>query len=276
MLDIGGDSDKSESIDQLRDLWASVSSYPVYQSEEAMLHFLNTMCKILGAHSGTWLAMKKLKSNPRRVAADDYAVILEQLGGWAPVAAVYTSKSKNLNGVMNRWLMHARKEGVDPLSQTVLDNFGKSRVHISAELDPELNWADSWLPKKYFSYYGIGDRMMGLYYLTDDCESCLVFDRPADSEAFSAVEKNVLYLAMTGSTELHKRLLMEHGVIRATTPLSKRERETYRLLLTEMSESQIADKMKLSMHTVHDYARGLYKKFQVKGRVGLMALVLGH
>ena len=39
-------------------------------------------------------------------------------------------------------------------------------------------------------------------------------------------------------------------------------------------EAEIAERMGLSSHTVHDYARKLYRKFNVKGRVGLMALVL--
>lgn len=60
----------------------------------------------------------------------------------------------------------------------------------------------------------------------------------------------------------------------SSSMLSNREIDTYRLLLTDLSENQIADRLKLSTHTVHDYARQLYRKFGVKGRVGLMAMVL--
>ena len=87
--------------------------------------------------------------------------------------------------------------------------------------------------------------------------------------------ERVFHLAITGMYDLHRYLGLECGALHASSILSRRERETYRYLLTSMSEGEIAEQMRLSSHTVHDYARKLYKKFNVKGRVGLMALVLG-
>ena len=82
-------------------------------------------------------------------------------------------------------------------------------------------------------------------------------------------------MAVSGLGTLHRNLSIERGAIHASKPLSRRERETYCHLLTSKSESEIAELMGLSSHTVHDYARKLYRKFNVKGRVGLMALVHG-
>lgn len=57
--------------------------------------------------------------------------------------------------------------------------------------------------------------------------------------------------------------------------LSPRMRQTLELLLAGDGEKQVAYKLKLSQHTVHVYAKSLYKHFGVSSRGELLARCLG-
>lgn len=54
--------------------------------------------------------------------------------------------------------------------------------------------------------------------------------------------------------------------------MSPRTRQTLELLLAGDSEKQIAGKLGLSPHTVHDYVKAVYRRFDVCSRPELLAL----
>ena len=58
--------------------------------------------------------------------------------------------------------------------------------------------------------------------------------------------------------------------------LSPRERQVLHLLLTDLSEKEIAYQLGLGWRTTHGYTVSILRKFDVKGRIGLMALWLRH
>jgi DNA-binding NarL/FixJ family response regulator len=59
--------------------------------------------------------------------------------------------------------------------------------------------------------------------------------------------------------------------------LSPRQREVLSLLLAGDTLKEVAEKLKISEHTVGDYVKGIYKNFTVSSRAELMALFIsGH
>jgi DNA-binding CsgD family transcriptional regulator len=58
--------------------------------------------------------------------------------------------------------------------------------------------------------------------------------------------------------------------------LSRREKQTLEALLSGASEKQIAAKLGLSPHTVHQYVKAIYRAFTVQSRAELLARVLGE
>jgi hypothetical protein len=70
--------------------------------------------------------------------------------------------------------------------------------------------------------------------------------------------------------EQHERELTAGAVI---TTLPGRLRNTLHYVLRGLSEKQIASRLDLSQHTVHEYMKGLLKHFGVSSRAGLMARV---
>ncbi len=242
---------------------------------EAMQGVLEGLCTTLSAEDASWLAIRQFKVNDLKMADDHFSLVTEEMDGWVPVAASFLYAVLFVLWVFVWWCLVARKSGVDPISRKLIDEAGEARAFIREDVMSDEEWKTHWMARKFLNFYGVGERMAGALPVIDGCECVIVLDRPIKGEPFSASDKRYFQLAITGLQELHMNLCMEHGAIHASTPLSQRERETYRYLLTTMSEAEIADQMGLSAHTVHDYARKLYRKFNVKGRVGLMALVLG-
>jgi PAS domain S-box-containing protein len=58
--------------------------------------------------------------------------------------------------------------------------------------------------------------------------------------------------------------------------LAPYERKVLELLLTEATEKQIAEKLGLAASTTHSYITGIFRKYGVRGRAGLMSLWLKH
>jgi len=63
---------------------------------------------------------------------------------------------------------------------------------------------------------------------------------------------------------------------REIAELPPRLADTLRALLEGLSEKQIAGRLEISQHTVHDYVKALYKRFSVQSRGELLALFVAE
>ncbi|OLL31168.1 LuxR family transcriptional regulator [Burkholderia sp. SRS-W-2-2016] len=74
-------------------------------------------------------------------------------------------------------------------------------------------------------------------------------------------------------TEFHRRKAMPATLLAVLAPY---ERKVLDLLLTEATEKQIAEQLGLAVSTTHSYITGIFRKYGVRGRAGLMSLWLKH
>jgi PAS domain S-box-containing protein len=74
-------------------------------------------------------------------------------------------------------------------------------------------------------------------------------------------------------TELRRQ---ERAPAALLSVLAPYERKVLELLLTEATEKQIAEKLGLAASTTHSYITGIFRKYGVRGRAGLMSLWLKH
>jgi DNA-binding CsgD family transcriptional regulator len=265
----------NEKFIALPKLWAEMAMFPVWDTTPALRCFMDRLCSLLKARDATWMVVRKQSKLPREISSDHYQTVFNAMNGWSPVAAEYLNPEKVFKRIADRWLMHARKEGIDPLNLAVLDGAGKfPRAYIRHDVATDQEWQNHWVSKNYLKFYGVGERMIACTPLNEKCEAFLIIDRPMHAEPFTPEDRDFMSFAIASVPRLHKLLCLERGLLGSSAVLSNREIDTYRLLLTDFTESEIAEKLKLSTHTVHDYARKLYQKFGVKGRVGLMAMVL--
>lgn len=96
----------------------------------------------------------------------------------------------------------------------------------------------------------------------------LVFKRAHGDPDFGPRERDLLYLFTSECPLLRRR---GPSVTEGVASMSRRERETLRLLLTGAPEKQLAATLGVSGHTAHDYVKAVYRKMRVSGRLELMA-----
>lgn len=70
--------------------------------------------------------------------------------------------------------------------------------------------------------------------------------------------------------------LLLQGLALARAPLAPHEQKVLEHLLTDASEKQIAQRLGLAVSTTHSYVTGIYRKFGVRSRAGLMSLWVNH
>jgi DNA-binding CsgD family transcriptional regulator len=106
----------------------------------------------------------------------------------------------------------------------------------------------------------------------EGCVYGLVVNRASNDRPFTEEDRNLVHLFQLEAEWLH-RLGESHDV---GDLLSPRARETLRHLLTGASEKAIAAAMGLSVHTVHDYVKRLYRHFHVGSRAELLVTLRGR
>jgi DNA-binding CsgD family transcriptional regulator len=98
----------------------------------------------------------------------------------------------------------------------------------------------------------------------------LVFKRPRGQPGFGARERDLVHLFLSECPWLYEEA--PHVTTSAGgQPLSRRQRETFHLLLTGAPEKQVAAALGVSRHTAHEYIKVVYRKMRVSSRAELMA-----
>lgn len=102
--------------------------------------------------------------------------------------------------------------------------------------------------------------------------------RAASDELIAAI-KEVHEGGSPMSMEIARRVVSHFHEIRKPAKeeemLSKREREILDLLAEGLPYKQIADRLELSPHTIHNHLRRIYKKLQVQSRTEAVVKFLG-
>jgi DNA-binding CsgD family transcriptional regulator len=99
--------------------------------------------------------------------------------------------------------------------------------------------------------------------------------RTQGADAFTEAHRATLELALAGLSRWLNWLTLSHGPTLATGPLPPHQRKVLLLLLTGLSEKQIAAELNLSTNTAHQYVTSLYRRFGARNRPSLTAQWLG-
>jgi len=135
------------------------------------------------------------------------------------------------------------------------------------------DWFESPFYKAYYGLVGTCDSVFIGFPLNQDAESHFGF---YSSKVFSDEEIALLTYAVRGIKWFHRQLMLSHGLLMASSPLTPTERRVLRLLLTEASEKHIADQAGLAVSTTHQHVIAIFRKFGVRSRAGLMSLWLNR
>jgi DNA-binding CsgD family transcriptional regulator len=242
-------------------LWSHMAGFPAGESEAALLHLLKTIADLLGGTDAFWVGATRLDP----VAKDD------KLHGWRPRGVRFLHHDDARDRVLARFRAEHKSNVVDPQTAAMLARAGQTRACLRADLLDDKTWNESALYREVLQPLGVEDRLLGCHVVSEDAESYIGVDRGKNNAPFGERERDLLKLFLLGSTALHRDLMRSRGLIGAELPLSPREQDVQQLLLTSLTEEQIAVALGLTPRTTHQYVVAILRKWKVSGRVGLMA-----
>jgi DNA-binding CsgD family transcriptional regulator len=246
-------------------LWDELTDFGAARVEDAMLHSLRELAELLGAQQAFWLGSVRLSQD-----ADDPA------RGWRPAGIRFLHPREEHQRNYNEHKKRIEKGRVDPSIAANVARAGTFRVNIKTEMI-EPDWFESEFYKTFFEVYGLRDVIYLVTPIGEDIESWFCFERMDEqSVPFGPAERALLETAGRPLKWLHHQIALHHGLLLAATPLTPSERRLLVQLLGAGSEVDIAVELGLTPDTVHVYATRIYRKFNAKGRAGLMALWLGR
>lgn len=250
-------------MERIHALWDELADFDASQSDAAVCHLMAALCRMVNAKNAVWVGAVRLNADYGRDPLKGWRVpVVRQLYPMAPQPdqEVYTS-------VQRQW---ERRE-VDPSFLIPIKGVGRFRIHSYRQtLPPE--WFKSPFYKRTHGSIGIYDSAYIGFPLNRSAESHFGFHRMNTRKAFGAEEMNLLAYALRGVKWFHRRIMLSYGLLVASSPVCPSERKVLRLLLTAASEKEVACQLGLTPATTHQYITAIFRKFGVRGRVGLMIL----
>lgn len=111
-------------------------------------------------------------------------------------------------------------------------------------------------------------------HLSDAAQAVFYLKRTESSPEFDPHVHAWLSCALAALSRWLQWLALSHGVVGSGEPLSTQQRKVLLSLLSGLTEKQVANQLRLNIHTVHNTIIGLYRRFGVRNRSSLTALWL--
>ncbi|MDD2767152.1 MAG: helix-turn-helix transcriptional regulator [Methylococcus sp.] len=248
---------------QIHCLWDELSEFGPSRVDDALDHVMARLCEIINAQQANWFGAVRL----------DYQN--DPIDGWRAAAIRYLHPQPELDEAYAEHCRRLEQGDIDPSIVANLRHAGRFRVNIQHEHVPP-GWYDSEFYLHLLKPFGIRDACYMATPVNQDMESWLGFQRIGnETRLFGETERALLEEAGRALTWFHRHVALHYGLLIADKPLTSAERRMLNVLLSGASEAEIASRLSLAPSTVHTYATRIYRKFNVKGCTGLMALWLG-
>lgn len=252
------------SDDEIHCLWDDLSDIEASRSQEAVAWLMRSLVEMGRFDNATWAGAIRMD----RRGQDD------PLQGWRVAASAalrpldLRSEEGHLAGVMDVW---ERRE-IDPSFLLPLKGVGAFRTYSLRKGLPDA-WFASPFYDRHYGAFGIHDVVFVAFPLNDDSESHFGFyaSRPV---ADATLER--LAYALRGVKWFHRHLMLGHGLLLASSPMTPTEHRVLQLLLTDMSEREVAGELQLGEAATHRHVMGIFRKFGVRSRAGLISLWLNR
>ena len=246
-------------------LWDELAGFDAARSDEALSHFMSQLCTLAGASNASWMGTVRL----------DDSFPEDPVKGWRPRSIRFLHPTPPLDDAVREQVGKLEQGIVDITTIRNVEGAGTFRANRLCDLvGPE--WFESSYYQTYFLGVGTVDAMWVAFPVNEDAESWFGIHRALGSPSFTEDERDAVAYALRGIKWFHRQLMLSHGLLVAETVLTATERRVLHLLLTGLSEKQIAEKLERSYHTTHECVTAIFRKFGVNSRASPMALWLGQ
>lgn len=254
------------SQQRIQSFWDTLADNSASNIDETLQYLLSEVTELLNGQNAFWLGTTRLGELDSRDPA----------GGWRPRSLVHQHRTAERDAMVKEHTSRIESGNVDPSIIENLRHAGSFRVNIKHEMVPP-DWYESEFHNTLFKPHNIVDVIYGVMPISEDVESWIGIERNGDGQSFfGEEERELLGYVLRPTKWFHHQIMLHHGVWLADEPLRQSERRVLKLLLTQMTEQEIAASLSLSPSTVHTYVVRICRKFGVRGRGGLIALWLGQ
>jgi len=262
----------SAQLDAIHHLWEGLREFPPAKADDALVHLFERLGQLIDADNAMWFGVVRALRAP--AARQDWC------HGWrCPVIRRWKADLQR-DELIRRFIQSLETPcavGIGETTVQMMAEAGRFRAHRLRD-----GWIDYAAFRRtlhhriYYTKAGIADRLWIGVPVNEDTESVFTFDRIGRRRRrFTPEEASLAAQALRGLKWFSRQTLLRHGVLAARTRLTPTERRVVPLLLTDLTEKEIAAQLGLTFAAAHQHARSVYGKFAVRGRAGLMALWLG-
>ncbi|HET6339877.1 MAG TPA: LuxR C-terminal-related transcriptional regulator [Polyangiales bacterium] len=251
-----------EYCDRVQQLWDQLIDFEAGELEPALNHCMRGLSKLIAASNVTWVGFVRLVS-PRDAAF-----------GWRPRILRVLHPAAAMEERMKRGRLRLKRGTADVTTVEVWRGAGSFRAHRFCDL-VEPDWFESDYYRDQFLSQGIHDALFSYYPINSQSESAFGLFRGADMPPFSEAEREELAYAVRGIKWFHRRLLLAHGLLVASKPITPTERRVLQELLKGEPEKTIAAELGQTYNSTHEHVANIYRKFGINSRSELMAIWLG-
>jgi DNA-binding CsgD family transcriptional regulator len=282
----GNDHGERRNIsEKIYTLWDELADHGPQETDQALRHCMNEICQLIGADDAGWYGMVRLGPecrllNGKRIATKyDFTPAppssRDPMGGWR-IGVIVRLQEISAAAERRRYkTWQAIEDKLGDTSRAIASMAGQFRAHTL--LGGLVDMAEFQTTEHYDQLYrkrNISDRLWVLFPVTDDSESCFVFDKLGKGKSFDSNEVRTVMQCMRGIKWFHRNALLSHGLGVSNLSLTPKERDVLSQLLTGDSEKEIARKFGITPGSAHQYCVSIYQKYGVRGRLELMALWL--
>jgi DNA-binding CsgD family transcriptional regulator len=257
----------SHARNTIHRLWDDIADFDASRIDDALVYTLGVLSSLVDARNAFWLGAVRLAPGH---AADP-------LRGWRPRAIRYLrplERDLRFYERSQRDLDAVQPEADESTVANVRDA-GVFRAHLLRDLVSPA-WFDTPFYDVAYRAMHIVDAVFVICPANRDAESYFGFHRKEGQRRFTRRDRDALAHALRGMKWFHRQVLLSYGLLVAQSALTVTERRVLRLLLTPLSEKEIAERLRITPGTAHGYVTTILRKFGVSRRAGLTALWLGH
>lgn len=253
-------------------LWDELSDFGKDKTDAALAHCMERLCGWLAAQDAFWIGAVHVPNNaPDKQSTD-------ALSGWR-IRAIRPLNPQYHDAKHYKKVVKAADHADLELGATSIAlgaSSGQFRAYTlqGGQLVDLAAFQQTAHYDFYYRQHDIRDRIWVVSPVNADTESYFCFDRMGDRPYFGGDDLELASFALRGIKWFHRQLMLSHGLGLCEEVLTPAEQRVIQGLLSGASEREIAETMKLSQGTVHQYATRIYKKFAVRGRVEFTALWL--
>lgn len=251
--------------ERIHTIWDTLADFDAAKVDEALAYLQTNLCELIDAQNADWIGVVRMGAT---LPGDPVS------GLRTPVIRALRHSEKPLISLIKQMRNLERGIANDVVIRIVnmSGNFRACRLCdvVSSEC------FDFPFYRSYYQGCGHQGAVYVVFPVNEDAESWFGLCRATGQSPFTVEERGTLAYALRGIKWFHRQLLLSHGLLVASTPLTLVERQVLQGLMTGLAEKEIAAAQGQSFHTTHEYVSSIFRKFGVNNRAALMALWLGR